>query len=220
MNISGITPYYNSVSNNTRSRNLNFRGNKLYTLRQIEELSKTSEADVADGLTKLVSKIRFINKILGQDSKTLKPVTTKIAETPVDIMMDKTGKGKTKINIVAYSDASTYVSPKAGMYERVNEEYIWPQTMDIILDNKDGRMINGELDTKLNSLSFVRNSKTGRRTAEGRYFFLVPNVYECKDIKNRRDNMIWYSKTSNTISLIFQKLFADLSLVKPKNKLV
>ncbi len=220
MNILGITPHYNSVLNN-KSRNLNFSGNKLYTLKQIEALSKTSETDIAEGVMKLVNKIKFINKIVSPDSRTLNPVTTKIAETPVEIMMDKTRKGKTKINITAYTDASTYVlKEKVGMYERVDEQEIWPQTMDIILDNKDGRMINGELDTKLNSLSFERNNKTGKRDATGRYFFLVPNLYECKDVKNCRDKMLRYSKASNTISLVLQRLFADLSMVKPKNKLV
>ena len=168
-----------------------------------------SEGDITNGMAKLINKLKFINKILGKDAKTLKPVSTTISDAQVDIMMDKTKKGQIKINISSHNDNIS-----------VENNPLSPQNLDMILDDKKGRMISGNLNTGICNLNFERNQKTGQRKGCGDNFFLIPNLRESGNVEFNRERFYWQSRTDNTISLIFHRLFSDLSLVRPKTNML
>ncbi len=202
---------------NTQYNNINFRCNKFYTAQEIKDAAIVSNKEVSEGLEKLTKKIKFVNQILGKNDKTNKPVSTQIGDAFVFINMDKTTKGKTKINI--FSDTPAAVFSYSGIenqYKKIETPNIERQSLNIVISDKDGRMCNGTLSTiDDNCTTFERNIKTGKRKAEGKYFIMVPNINECKDQKFEM-NDFGYNKTTLTIRNIFSQLFNKLSLVKPE----
>lgn len=198
-----------------------FRGDRLYSLKEVIDASVVSKQDVANGVEKLVNKIKFLNKIVGVNDKTSKPVVTQLGDALVYINMDKTLKGKTKINIFTDTKGVVFRYPGYGCsYEKVENPQLERQCLDILISDKDGRMSQGLLSTIDGSCTnFERDLKSGKRSAEGRYFRLNPNINECVDQKFEM-NDFGYEKSGLTIREIFKSLFAKLSLVKPDINLI
>lgn len=182
---------------------------KVQNWQKILELVTPSNTEITEGVEKLTNKLKFINRVLGHSAKTTKPVSTSISDIPIKIMMDKTKKGKIKINISSYTEMLSK-----------EDKLTQAQMLDLILDDKNGRMLSGHLNTKLCTLNFERNQKTGQRKGSGDNFFLIPNINENCNVEFCKDKMYWQSRSDNIVSLVFHKLFSDLSLVKPKTKLL
>ena len=203
-------------STNKKCSNVNFGSMKLYSTEDVVKLSTQIEQEVSDGLRKLVGKIKFVDKILGKNDKTIKPVGTKIGDSFVYINMDKSVKGKTKINI--FSDTKGIVfklNPMTHQYTRIEDPEYIRQFLDIIISDKDGRMSNGTIQTIDGSWkTFERNTHTGKRSAEGESFRLIPNLSECNNEQRNLFDM-GYDRDTLTIKNIFLNLFSKLSLVKP-----
>lgn len=205
---------------NKKYNNISFGAKKFYSVEDIMKISSTSPQEVSDGLRKLVNKIKFLNKILGENDKTIKPINTKIGDSDIFINMDKSIKGKTKINIFTYTKGKIFdYDSKTDKYVKREKVNYIRQFLDIILSNKDGRMSHGTISTIDGGWkTFERNPKTGKRSAEGDFFKLIPNINECnEEQKNVYD--FGYERNTLTIKNIFLKLFSQLSLVNSDIKL-
>ena len=217
MQILNINHVNNSKYNiNKKSQNINFGAKKLYSAEEVMKISVISQKDISDGLRQLVNKIKFVNKILGQNDKTAKPVTTKIGDSIVFINMDKSIKDKTKINIFADTKDKVFTFDLAtNQFVKDENPYYVRQFLDITISNKDGRMSNGSINTIDGGWKiFERNLKTGKRNAVGQGFKLIPNIKECNE-EQRYLYDFGYEKNTLTIKNIFLALFSKLSLVKP-----
>lgn len=216
MNFYSINQTYKSQYPKTKSQ-LTFKANRLYTLEEVNKASTVSPQDVVEGVEKLTKKIKFLNKILGENDKTKQPITSQIGDAIVFINMDKTTKGKTKINLFADTKEHIYEpTNKIGLFKKNDNPYYIRQKLDIVISNKDGRMTEGSIKPLSGAYThFERNNKTGKRLATSEYFSLVPNVRECSS-ENKKVENFGEDKTSITINDIFFKIFSDLSLVKPK----
>lgn len=202
---------------NKCNKNISFGcKNRLYTLEEVIDASVVSKQDVAEGLQKLVNKIKFLNKIVGPNSKTAKPITSKIGDASVYIDMDKTVKGKTKISLFADTKSIEFEYSGFGhKYKKADNSELIRQSLDIIISDKDGRMSQGALSlVDGNCTNFERDLKTGKRYARGKYFLLEPGVNECIDQGFEMEDFA-HNKTCLIIRNIFSKLFSNLSLVKP-----
>lgn len=218
MNISPMTYYTNTNYSTKPMHNINFKSNKGFKAAS----TLVSSQEITQCIAKLTNKTKFISKILGDNAKTSKPVLTKIGDTNAFINMDKTQMGLTKIKIYSatndvyynYSQDLQQVIPTLGSTQH-------EQSLEVIINNKDGRMIYGILDCDAGHLHFERNTKTGRRdgTGQGIYTFrLSPNINEHQsDWEYQR---IEADKNGNTISAVFSAVFMDLMLVKPNIKLI
>lgn len=221
MNIQNITfkntPTYKNYKPN---KNLNFKGKELYTLEEVLEASKVSKSEISEGTEKLINKIKFLYKILKQNDRTTKPLTTQIRDTFVYINMDKTTKGKTKIELFADTNTPIYIHSGIGsLYNKINPK-LERQSLDITILDKDGRMQQGSMSLNNDSCTtFERDLKTGKRNAAGKYFVMIPNVHECNTQSYDMDPF-GYDKTSIAIRKIFFNLFSNLTKVKPDIDLI
>ena len=219
MNLYGFNQSYKLQSPQTKPQ-LKFKGNKFYTLEEVNKASMVSPKDVKEGVEKLTKKIKFLNEILKENDKTKQPVTAKIGDTHIFIDMDKTTKGKTKINLFADTKRQIYEPTNIlDQFKKIDNPYYIRQKLNIVISNKDGRMSEGSIKP-LNGtyIHFERNNKTGKRDAISKYFSLIPNVRECFE-QNQRTEYFGQDKTSIIINNIFFKIFSDLSLIKPKIRL-
>ena len=216
MNILAINQTYKLQTPQIKSQPT-FKGNRFYTLEEVNKASTVSPKDVIEGVEKLTKKIKFLNKILGENDKTVQPVAAPIGDAIVFINMDKTTKGKTKINLFADTKSHIYEpTDKLDQFIKIDNPYYVRQKLDIVISDKDGRMSEGAIKPLNGTYThFERNNKTGKRKAISEYFYLVPNVRECSE-QNEKVKNFGEDKTSITINDIFFKIFSDLSLVKPK----
>ena len=215
MNFLSINQTYKPQFSQPNSQ-LKFKANKFYTLEEVNKASTVSPKEVKEGVEKLTKKIRFLNGILKENDKTKQPVTAKIGDALVFIDMDKTTKGKTKINLFADTKRHIYEPTNIfNQFKKNDNPYYIRQKLNIVISNKDGRMSEGSIKP-LDGIytHFERNNKTGKRNAISKYFSLVPNVRECSE-QNKIAEYLGEDKTSITINNIFFKIFSDLSKVKP-----
>lgn len=222
MNIQNTTynnsPIYKTYTNN---KNITFKGKTFYTIEEVLEASKVSKTEVADGIEKLTNKIKFLYNILKQNDRTTKPLTTQIRDSFVYINMDKTTKGKTKINLLAETNSPIYIYSGIGsLYNKINPQ-LEKQSLDITLLEKDGRMHQGTMSLNNGACTtiFERDKKTGKRNATGKYFVMTPNIRECNTQSYEMDPF-GYDRTSITIRNIFFNLFSNLTKVKPDIDLI
>lgn len=218
MNIQNINFKSTTIhKNNKNNTDLTFKGKELYTLEEVLEASKVSKTDVSEGIQKLINKIKFLNKILKQNDRTSKPLTTKIKDTFVYINMDKTSKGKTKIEVFADTNSPIYIHSGIGsLYNKIKTPKLERQSLDITIFDKDSRMHQGTMSLNNGSCTtiFERDKKTGKRNATGKYFVMVPNVHECNTQSHEMDPF-GYDRTSITIRNILFNFFSNLTKVKP-----
>lgn len=216
MNILGINQIYKLQTPQIKSQPT-FKANRFYTLEEVNKASTVSPKDVVEGVEKLTKKIKFLNKILGDNDKTVKPVTTQINDVLVFINMDKTTKGKIKINLFADTKGHIYEpTERLDQFKKIDNPSYVRQKLDIIISDKDGRMSEGSIKPLNGTYTyFERDNNTGKRNAISEYFCLVPNVRECSE-QNEKVKNFGEDKSSITINDIFFKIFSDLSLVKPK----
>ena len=219
MNISAPKITNNSqYQTNKNNLKTNFKSNRTQDIKEIVELSAVAKEEVAEGLSKIISKIKFLNRILGQNDKTTKPVLAKIGDSFVFINMDKTTKGMTKISL--YADTGMQEFQNLALKEQCKNIHSCAskrQSLDIVISDKDARMCRGDLiSIQDDFITFERNPKTGKRRVGSGYLCLVPNVKECRDQKFEMNSFICgFDKTTLMIREIFYSLFSKLSLVKP-----
>lgn len=218
MNISTLPYYTHTYSTAAQQRNINFKSNKGVTAAS----TLASSQEIKQGIEKLTNKTKFLNRILGNQAKTSKPVLTKLGDTDVFIDMDKTQKGKTKIKIFSETNNVTYTYSKE-LKQLIPElkDTKHEQSLDVIINDKDGRMVYGVLNCDAGHLHFERNTKTGHRdgNGQGHYpFKLSPNVYEHPEDWETQRKVA--DKGGNTVSAVFSAVFIDLMRVKPNIKLI
>lgn len=220
MNILQLTPYNNSRA--TSIKNTNFGSNKIKPLTQLSEDSLLSTNEIVDNIFKLTKKIQFISKILGERDKTAKPVIAKIGDASIYINMDKSEKGKVKVDL--YSDTNGMIyqySENIQGYIPIENPIKHRQSLNMIINSKDKRMISGRLDIIDCHMDFERNTKTGKRELESnRSFYFVPNLYECHNIQDVAVQYGNYDKSSNIVTSLFFNLFSNLTKVKPEISLI
>ena len=215
----------NNYINNFPRRNsaiINFGCNETQPLNTIPDSSFLNKNEIVGHVFKLVNKIKFVSEILGENGKTVKPVLAKLGDASVYIKMDKSQKDKIKISL--FSDTNGFIykySEKLQSYIPVKNPEMIRQSLDIIVNKKDKRMINGQLDIIDCSMDFVRDTKTGKREMHSnRSFHFVPNVYECKDIENIAVQFSQNDKASNIVTSVFLNMFSNLTKVKPEITLI
>ena len=214
MNISA-----NSINNftNNNSKPINFGCDNSMSVDNVSGSSLLDEKEIVENIHKLVNKIKFVSEILGENGKTLKPIATKIGDATIYIDIDKTQKDKIKVNL--FSDTYDYTyeySPKLQQYIPVKSSDVIRQSMDITINKKDKRMINGQLNIIDCDLNFERDIKTGKRNIRSnKSFYFVPNLYECFNMENLEVQYCNSNKDTNTVSSVFFNMFANLTKVKP-----
>ena len=218
MNISNVQYYTGS----TYTEKQTFKGNKNTILNDVHNSTLLNSQEIIQCIKKITNKTKFLNKVLGCHAKTSKAVSMNIGNTDVFINMDKTKPGFTKIDIFSDTNNYSYIfSQELQQSIPVKIPGKHRQSMNIIVNDKDGRMINGSLECDAGHLNFERNSKTGRRNGGGQGiypFVLSPNLAE---YPTDWEAQKWYAdKGSNTISTVFSSIFIDLMRVKPNLKLI
>lgn len=221
MNISPIIPNY--IPQRRNSEKINFGCNKSIKLQQnIPDSTLLTAKEIVDNVFKLVNKIQFVNKILGENDKTAKPVLAKLGDASVYINMDKSAKDKIRINLFSDTAGSMYkYSSELQGYIPVKNPEMQRQSLDIIVNKKDKRMINGQLTIVDCNMDFARDTKTGKREIHSnKCFCFVPNLYECYDIQDVAVQFWTNNKESNIVTSVFFNMFANLTKVKPDISLI
>ena len=219
MNMSILPRPVNYISNPQRrnSANINFGCNKVMQLKDIPSTSFLSAKEINDYIFKLVNKIQFVGKILGVHDKTVKPVATKLGDATVCINMDKSPKNKVKINLYSDNEGALYEYSREYLgYIPVQNPGLYRQSLDIVVNEKDKRMIDGQLNIVDCSMNFSRNLKTGKRDVHSnKCFHFSPNLNECYNMEDSIMQFSYNSKATNTVNAVFFNLFANLTKVKP-----
>lgn len=222
MNISNFKYYSDSTYTKRQNISTEFKGSKNAIFNESVNATLLSSQEIKQWTEKLINKIKFLNKVIGANAKTSSPVLTNIAGAEVFINIDKTKSGCTKIKIDSETDNFSYTfSQELQQNIPVKLAEKNRQSMDIIINDKDGRMINGSLECDAGHLNFERNAKTGQRNGRGQSiypFILSPNV---KEMPTDWETQRWYAtKESNAVVSVFSIIFMDLMRVKPDTKLI
>lgn len=222
MNISPISFNCTNSFQRKSSKRINFGCNKTIPLKEVPNISLLKENEIVDNIFKLVKKIQFISKIIGEHDKTAKPVLAKIDDAPIYISMDKNYKDKIKINLFSDTDEAMYkYSSELEKYVPVETPELIRQSLDMIVSKKDKRMINGQLDIFGCNINFARDTKNGRREFNSnKCFYFVPNLYECNNIEDVNVQFYQNTKATNIVTSTFFNLFANLTKVKPDITLI
>lgn len=222
MNILSVTPYNIQNSRAVSSQNINFGSHKIESLRQLPKTSLLGDNEIADNILKLAKKVQFVSKILGERDKTAKPVVAKIGDASIYINMDKSQKGKIKVDLYADTKDKVYrYSNALRGYISVENPDICRQSLNITFNPKDKRMISGHLDIIDCDMDFERDIKTGKRElTSSKPFYFSPNLYECKDIQDMKLQHRERDKSCNTVTSLFFNLFSSLTKVKPEVNLI
>ncbi len=217
---SQINPYNRQKNEISTRRNVTF-GSEAKNINQIIYSQMVTKDEAVEHILKLTKKIKFFNEILGKNDKTSRPVLVKLGDADVFLNVDKTSRNKVKINLYSDTNSPMYIySFEQGAYVPNPEKYLFRQKLDIVLNNKDGRMSNGYLSTVSGSMVFERNTKSGQRAASGDRFQLNPKLYECNNRENFPAQKYGFDKASNIVSTVFFNMFSFLSKVKPDLKLM
>ena len=222
MNIPNSQYYPGSTYTEKQNISCSFKASKNAIFSEVANSTLSSSQEIKQYIEKLTNKTKFLNKVLGNHAKTSNPVLTNLGNAEVFIGMDKTKPGRTKIEIYSDTDNFSYTySSELQQYLPVKLAGKHRQSMNIIINDKDGRMIDGSLECDAGHLNFERNSKTGQRNGSGQgiySFVLSPNVAENPtDWETQR----WYAtKDGNIVSTVFSVIFMDLMRVKPNIELI
>lgn len=222
MNITQIPTNY---TNNYQRRNyvqVNFGCNTTAPLKSLQESTMLNADEIVANMFKLANKIKFVSEILGDYGKTINPIPAKIGDAIININIDKSPKNKIRINLFSDTDEIIYkYSPELQMYMPVKGSAQERQSMDIIVNKKDKRMMDGQLNVFDCIVNFSRNIKTGKREINSsKPFVFVPNLYECKDIRDVAVQFYQNSKEANIVTSLFFNMFANLTKVKPEISLI
>lgn len=222
MNILPMTANYMNNPQKKNSSNINFGCNKTTQLKDVAESSLLDAPEIVDNIFKLVNKVKFVNKILGEHDKTVKPVVAKLGDASVYINMDKSPKDKIKINLFSDTDGAMYkYSSELQGYIPVENPDVRRQSLDIIVSKKDKRMIGGQLNIVDCNMNFARDTKTGKREIHSnKCFYFIPNLYECSNMENVAVQFWQNNKATNIVTSVFFNMFANLSKVKPEISLI
>ena len=222
MKISNFNYHSGSTYTKRQNNSTGFKACKNAIFNECANATLLSSQEIKQWTEKLINKIKFLNKVIGANAKTTSPVLTNIAGADVFINIDKTKSGCTKIKIDSETDNFSYTfSQELQQYIPVKLTGKNRQSMDIIINNKDGRMINGSLKCDAGHLNFERNTKTGQRNGSGQsiyQFVLSPNI---KEMPTNWETQRWYAaKGNNAVISVFSTIFLDLMRVKPNTKLI
>ncbi len=218
MNITLTSPVtIDNYKKRTKLRpNINFGCNKIIAPDVIEK-SMLSPNEIVTNVFKLANKIKFLNKILGKNDRTVKPVLMRLGEAEVHINMEKSKYGMRQINL--YSDTNSEVyryCDELHGYVAIEHPQTIRQSFDILMREKDGRMYRGNLNIVGGAMDFERDTKTGARNVKAEYFHFIPNLNE---VHNMEDMAVQYynrDKASNIVTSTFFNLFSNLTQVKPQ----
>lgn len=222
MNILQVPNYYINNSQRKNSAMINFGCNKTNPSNKLSDSSLLNDNEIVEHVCKLVNKIKFVSEILGENGKTIKPILVKLGDAPVYIKMDKSQKDNIKISLFSDTIGSLYeYSDKLQDYIPVKKPEMIRQNIDIILNKKDKRMIDGQLGIVDCYINFIRDTKTGKREMHSnKCFYFVPNLYECKDIEDLAVQFWQNDKAANIVTSTFFNVFANLTKVKPEISLI
>ena len=194
---------------------------RLYTSPLDFTHSNITTEEIAGNTKKLVSKLRELSKTLGTNGRTQEPILVRIGDADFLVRINKRIKGETHINI--YGEGQQVidlfkVTDSGMLYKPLERPRTVARSVNIVLNQKDGRMLRGEMIFNGQVVNFSRDIKTGKREMTGRYFRLVPNSFEAKDCMMKYDiQPEIYNREANVVGTTLYSLFTDLAKVKPDN---
>ena len=159
-----MTINYKNYPQRKNYTKINFGCDTEIQLKNTPDASLLNAKEIIDNVFKLVNKIQFVSDILGENGKTVKPMLAKLGDATVYIEMDKTLKDKIKINLFSDTDDAMYkYVPDLLAYILVENPEKQRQSLNIVVNKKDKRMMEGFLNIFDCKMSFVRDTTTGKR---------------------------------------------------------